>query len=59
MIDAGNTVVAIEHNKRFLSAADHVITMGPGAGENGGFVMPVTVRLNHATAPEKFERRFT
>ena len=39
MIDAGNTVVAIEHNKRFLSAADHVITMGPGAGENGGRVI--------------------
>ena len=39
MIDAENTVVAIEHNKRFLSAADHVITMGPGAGENGGRVI--------------------
>lgn len=27
LIDRGNTVVAIEHNKRFLSAADEVITM--------------------------------
>lgn len=36
LIDAGNTVVCIEHNKRFLSAADYTITMGPGAGKRGG-----------------------
>jgi len=36
IIEAGNTVVAIEHNKRFLSAADVIITMGPGSGNKGG-----------------------
>ncbi|MDD6037795.1 MAG: TrmO family methyltransferase [bacterium] len=41
MIDSGNTVVAIEHNKRFLSAADYTIVMGPGAGENGGRVQEI------------------
>lgn len=39
IIDMGNTVVAIEHNKRFLSAADYLITMGPGAGSKGGNVI--------------------
>ena len=39
LVDAGNTVVAIEHNKRFLSAADDILTMGPGAGEKGGRVL--------------------
>ena len=39
LIDAGNTVVAIEHNKRFLSAADYTITLGPGAGALGGMVV--------------------
>lgn len=39
LVDAGNTVAAIEHNKRFLSAADYTITMGPGAGEKGGRVL--------------------
>lgn len=38
LIDAGNTVVAIEHNKRFLSAADYTITVGPGAGKYGGCI---------------------
>ena len=39
MIDLGNTVVAIEHNKRFLSAADYLLTMGPGAGSQGGKII--------------------
>ena len=39
LVDSGNTVVAIEHNKRFLSAADYIITMGPGSGENGGKIL--------------------
>lgn len=38
LVDAGNTVVAIEHNKRFLSAANYIITMGPGSGRSGGKV---------------------
>ncbi|MDO5126398.1 MAG: ATP-binding cassette domain-containing protein [Eubacteriales bacterium] len=39
LIDSGNTVVAIEHNKRFLSAADYTITLGPGAGDKGGYIL--------------------
>lgn len=39
IIDLGNTVVCIEHNRRFLSAADYTITMGPGAGKLGGRVV--------------------
>jgi excinuclease ABC subunit A len=32
----GHTVVAIEHNLDFISAADHIIDLGPGAGDEGG-----------------------
>lgn len=39
LIDVGNTVVAIEHNKRFLEAAQYTITCGPGAGEDGGRII--------------------
>lgn len=39
IISLGNTVVAIEHNKRFLSAADYTIIVGPGAGRNGGKIL--------------------
>ena len=34
--DAGNTVVLIEHNLEVVAAADYVIDLGPGAGEEGG-----------------------
>jgi excinuclease ABC subunit A len=34
--DAGNTVVAVEHDGVFLSHADHIVEIGPGAGARGG-----------------------
>ena len=35
----GNTIVVVEHEKDMIEAADHIIDMGPGAGEQGGEVM--------------------
>jgi len=37
--DQGNTVVVVEHAPQILTAADHVIDLGPGAGRLGGEVM--------------------
>jgi excinuclease ABC subunit A len=34
--DAGNTVIVIEHDRRTILSADHVVDLGPGAGEAGG-----------------------
>jgi len=39
LIDSGDTVLFIEHNKTMIAAADQVITMGPGSGDNGGEVV--------------------
>jgi excinuclease ABC subunit A len=36
--DQGNTVVVVEHDPTIIRAADHVIDLGPGAGERGGQV---------------------
>ncbi len=36
---AGNTVVVVEHDEEVISAAEHVIDVGPGAGEQGGHVI--------------------
>ena len=36
---AGNTLVVVEHDAEVLAAADHVIDLGPGAGEEGGRVL--------------------
>ncbi|MBM3490912.1 MAG: excinuclease ABC subunit UvrA [Alphaproteobacteria bacterium] len=37
--DLGNTVIVVEHDEEAIRAADHVVDMGPGAGEHGGQVV--------------------
>ncbi len=37
--DLGNTVLIVEHDEAMMRAADHIIDMGPGAGEHGGRVV--------------------
>jgi excinuclease ABC subunit A len=37
--DIGNTVLVVEHDKDMIMQADHVIDMGPAAGEHGGEVV--------------------
>ena len=34
--DLGNTVIVVEHDEALMRAADHIIDIGPGAGEHGG-----------------------
>jgi excinuclease ABC subunit A len=37
--DLGNTVVVVEHDYDTILRADHVLDLGPGAGENGGYLV--------------------
>ncbi|CAB1367362.1 excinuclease ABC subunit UvrA [Denitratisoma oestradiolicum] len=37
--DLGNTVIVVEHDQEAIEAADHVVDMGPGAGEHGGRIV--------------------
>jgi excinuclease ABC subunit A len=37
--DIGNTVLVVEHDEETMMEADHIVDMGPGAGENGGYVV--------------------
>ena len=39
LVDAGATLVVVEHNLRVIARADHVIDIGPHAGVDGGRVM--------------------
>ena len=39
MRDLGNTVMVVEHDEETIRVADHVVDIGPGAGEHGGTVM--------------------
>ncbi len=37
--DLGNTVLVVEHDEQTMRAADHLVDMGPGAGEHGGRIV--------------------
>jgi excinuclease ABC subunit A len=37
--DLGNTIVVVEHDEAMMRAADHIVDMGPGAGEHGGYIV--------------------
>jgi excinuclease ABC subunit A len=37
--DLGNTIVVVEHDADVMRASDHIVDLGPGAGENGGRVV--------------------
>jgi len=51
--DLGNTVIVVEHDEEAILAADHVLDMGPGAGEHGGEVVaegtPAEIQRNPAS----------
>ncbi len=35
--DQGNSIIVVEHDEQTIRAADHILDLGPGAGEGGGF----------------------
>jgi excinuclease ABC subunit A len=39
LVDAGNTVVVIEHHLDVIKNADYIIDLGPGAGDRGGYIV--------------------
>jgi excinuclease ABC subunit A len=51
--DLGNTVIVVEHDEEAIFCADHVVDMGPGAGEHGGRVVaegtPADILKNEAS----------
>ena len=37
--DLGNTLIVVEHDEETIEAADWIVDVGPGAGENGGWIV--------------------
>jgi excinuclease ABC subunit A len=61
LLDSGHTIVIIEHNLEVIKCADHVIDLGPGAGQRGGRVMatgtPEEVAENPSSTTGSFLRK--
>ncbi|WP_141057724.1 excinuclease ABC subunit UvrA [Stenotrophomonas rhizophila] len=62
LVDAGNTVVVVEHDLRVVADADWVIDVGPGAGKQGGLIVaagtPAQVSRATAGATASYLRRW-
>ena len=50
--DLGNTVIVIEHDEDAMRLADHLVDIGPGAGEHGGYVIAEGTPEQVAANPE-------
>jgi excinuclease ABC subunit A len=58
LVEAGNTVVVVEHNLDVIKTADHVIDMGPEAGAAGGRVVAAGTPEQVAASPDSHTGRY-
>ena len=56
--DMGNTVIVVEHDEDAIRAADHVVDMGPGAGEHGGAVIAEGLPTDIVASPDSLTGAF-
>ena len=55
LVERGNTVIAIEHNKRYISSADETIELGPVGGPDGGYLIEGAGRTDVSEKPLVFK----
>jgi excinuclease ABC subunit A len=58
LVDAGSTVVVIEHNLDVIKTADHIIDLGPEGGEKGGFVVAEGTPEEVAACPSSYTGQY-
>ncbi|MGZ3601002.1 MAG: excinuclease ABC subunit UvrA, partial [Ktedonobacterales bacterium] len=56
--DLGNTLLVVEHDEDTMHAADHIIDIGPGAGEHGGYVVAEGTLQEIAANPASLTGQF-
>jgi excinuclease ABC subunit A len=56
--DLGNTVLVVEHDEETIRSSDHVIDMGPGAGERGGAIVAAGPPEAIARCPDSLTGRY-
>ena len=58
LVDAGNTVVVIEHNLDVIKCADHLIDLGPEGGDGGGTIVCTGTPEEVAACPASFTGQY-
>ena len=58
LVDAGNTVLVIEHNLDIIKSADYIIDLGPEGGDRGGMVVATGTPEEVSQVPESYTGQF-
>ena len=58
LVDAGNTVLVIEHNLDVIKTADHIIDLGPEGGDGGGYIVASGTPEEVARIPESYTGQY-
>ena len=58
LVDAGNTVLVIEHNLDVIKTADHIIDLGPEGGDGGGYVVASGTPEEVASVEESYTGQY-
>ena len=58
LVDAGNSMIVVEHNLDVVKAADWVVDLGPEGGEDGGRVLAMATPEQVAHVPESHTGRY-
>ncbi len=58
LAQAGNTVVAVEHDRQVIQAADYIVELGPGAGDQGGEVVSAMAPAQFASHSQAITARY-
>ncbi|MBE7010193.1 MAG: excinuclease ABC subunit UvrA [Ruminococcaceae bacterium] len=58
LVDAGNTVLVIEHNLDVIKSADHVIDLGPEGGDAGGEIVATGTPEEICNCPKSYTGRY-
>ena len=58
LVDAGNTVLVIEHNLDVIKTADHIIDLGPEGGDGGGYIVATGTPEEVAQVEESYTGQY-
>ena len=58
LVDAGNTVIVIEHNLDLIKRADHIIDLGPDGGDGGGLIVAQGTPEEVADHPDSYTGKY-
>ena len=56
--DEGNSVLVVEHDEQTIRSADHILDLGPGAGEQGGYVVAEGALSRILESPDSLTARY-